>query len=72
MTNGYGVIVGEAWGVQQEKDAVGHPTGVFIWTTPTGHHYRSEPETELDPWRGIDPWTGMAEGESPGDVVPFE
>ena len=74
MTNGYGVIVGEAWGITHEKDTNGHSTGVIVWTTPTGHQYRSEPEVQLDSWYGIDPWTGKTANGSPVDdgVLPYE
>ena len=51
MVNGWGVPIAEAWGITHEKDTNGHTTGVIIWTTPTGHTYRSEPDLIMDPYR---------------------
>jgi hypothetical protein len=51
MINGWGVPIGEAWGIAHEKDTNGHTTGVIIWTTPTGHTYRSEPDLIMEPYR---------------------
>jgi len=51
MINGWGMPIGEAWGIAHEKDTNGHTTGVIIWTTPTGHTYRSEPDLIMEPYR---------------------
>jgi len=51
MINGWGVPIAEAWGITHEKDTNGHTTGVIIWTTPTGHTYRSEPDLIMEPYR---------------------
>jgi len=44
LIDGWGNVVSEAWSLTRETDAEGNPTGILIWTSPTGHRYRSEPE----------------------------
>ena len=44
LIDGWGNVVSEAWSLTHETDAEGNPTGILIWTSPTGHRYRSEPE----------------------------
>jgi len=44
LIDGRGNVVSEAWSLTHETDATGCPTGILIWTSPTGHVYRSEPE----------------------------
>jgi len=49
LIDGWGNVVSEAWSLTRETDADGCPTGILIWTSPTGHVYRSEPEPPNPP-----------------------
>jgi len=51
LINGWGVPVGEAWGMVHEVDEDGHTTGTIIWTTPSGNNYTTAPDVTLQAWR---------------------
>jgi len=51
LVNGWGHVVGEAWGLRHQTDATGHTTGTIIWTTPTGRQYETEPDVTMNPYR---------------------
>ena len=51
LIDSWGNVVSEAWSLTHETDTDGCPTGVLIWTSPTGHTYRSHPDEARSPRR---------------------
>ena len=60
LINGWGLPVGEAWGMVHEEDEDGHTTGTIIWTTPSGQSYATEPDVIMQAWRDDTPATAVA------------